>query len=59
MCSVLQTETEENGQTKRERKVYDLDSNLDSFWRANAGLPFPQIAGTERESETKRNKEKR
>jgi len=31
-------------QTKKETKVFDLDSSSDSFWASNMDTPFPKIA---------------
>lgn len=28
----------------REKKVFEMDSRSDPFWRANRGLPFPSVA---------------
>ncbi len=40
-------ESDDSGpdQTKKETKVFDLDSSADSFWAANMDTPFPKIAG--------------
>jgi hypothetical protein len=32
-------------QSKKDIKVFDLDTTLDSFWAANMDTPFPKIAG--------------